>query len=145
MSVAEILHRKGRKVISVPPTTTIVDAVARMRREKVGALIVSSDGRSIQGIMSERDVLNGLASEGAALLEHKVQDLMTRRVETCKAEDDTKSILSAMTQHRFRHMPVVDEDGALCGMISIGDIVKQRLEEAELETNVAREALIFSR
>lgn len=144
MSVAEILHKKGRKVISVPPTTSIMDAVARMRREKVGALVVSSDGRKIQGIMSERDVLNGLASEGAALLEHKVLDIMTRRVECCGPEDDTKEIMATMTQRRFRHMPVVDENG-LCGMISIGDIVKQRLEEAEIETNVAREALIFSR
>lgn len=144
MSVAEILHKKGRKVISVPPTTSVADAVGRMRREKVGALIVSSDGRGIQGIVSERDVLNGLAEQGAALLERKVQDIMTRRVEYCGPEDGTKEIMTTMTQRRFRHMPVVDESG-LCGMISIGDIVKQRLEEAEIETNVAREAFIFSR
>lgn len=144
MSVAEILHKKGRKVISVPPTTPVMEAVGRMRREKVGALVISSDGHSIQGIMSERDVLNNLASEGAALLDRRVEEIMTRRVEVCSPDDDTKGIMATMTRRRFRHMPVVDENG-LCGMISIGDIVKQRLEEAEIEANVAREALILSR
>lgn len=144
MSVGEILHKKGKKVISVPSTTPIMEAVGRMRREKVGALVVSSDGHSVDGIISERDVLNALATEGTALLDHTVADIMTRRVELCGPEDNTKQIMAIMTQRRFRHMPVIDDNG-LCGMISLGDIVKQRLEEAEIETNVAREALIFSR
>lgn len=144
MSVSEILHKKGSKVINVPPTTSVMEAVTRMSRERVGALVVSSDGRSVEGIISERDVLNALASKGAALMNHAVADFMTRRVEICGPEDDTKEIMAIMTQRRFRHMPVVDQNG-LCGMISIGDIVKQRLEEAVIETNVAREALIFSR
>lgn len=144
MSVSEILHKKGNKVINVPPTTSVMEAVARMSRERVGALVVSSDGRSVEGIISERDVLNALAAKGAVLTNHTVADIMTRRVEICGPDDDTKQIMAIMTQRRFRHMPVVNENG-LCGMISIGDIVKQRLEEAEIETNVAREALIFSR
>ncbi len=144
MSVAGILKRKGKKVFIVSQTTAIPDAVDRMKRDKVGALVVSDDGHEIQGIISERDILHALASHGAALMEMAVEDIMTRRVEACHPDDSLKQIMSVMTQRRFRHMPVVDEDG-LCGMVSIGDVVVQRLEDAELETNVAREALILSR
>ena len=144
MSVAGILKKKGSRVLTVLQTTPILEAVDRMKREKIGALVVSNNGRDIQGIVSERDVLHALASNGAGLLTMKVEDIMTRRVESCVPQDNVKRVMSIMTQHRCRHMPVVGDDG-LCGMISIGDIVKQRLEEAELETNVARDALIFSR
>ncbi len=144
MSVAGILNKKGSRVLTVLQTTPIPEAIDRMKRERVGALVVSDNGRDIQGIVSERDVLNALASSGAELLTMKVEDIMTRRVESCVRQDNVKRVMSIMTQRRCRHMPVVDDDG-LCGMISIGDVVKQRLEEAELETNVAREALILSR
>lgn len=144
MSVAGILNKKGSAVLTVLQTTPIPEAIDRMKRERVGALVVSDNGRDIQGIFSERDVLHALASNGAELLTMKVEDIMTRRVESCVLQDNVKRVMSIMTQRRFRHMPVVDDDG-LCGMISIGDVVKQRLEEAELETNVAREALILSR
>lgn len=144
MSVERILKRKGRNVLTVPPVTSVPDAVDRMKRERVGALVVSNDGRSIQGIISERDILHAFASYGAGLAEKSVGDIMTKRVESCRLEDSLKQIMSIMTQRRFRHMPVVD-DGGLCGMVSIGDVVAQRLEDAELETNVAREALILSR
>jgi CBS domain-containing protein len=144
MSVAGILNKKGSSVLTVSQTTPIPEAIDRMKRKRVGALVVSDNGRDIQGIVSERDVLNALASSGAELLTMKVEDIMTRRVESCVPQDNVKHVMSVMTQGRFRHMPVVDDDG-LCGIISIGDVVKQRLEEAELETNVAREALILSR
>ncbi len=144
MSVAGILNKKGSRVLTVLQTTPIPEAIDRMKRERVGALVVSDNDRDIQGIISERDVLHALASNGAELLTMKVEDIMTRRVESCVRQDNVKRVMSIMTQHRCRHMPVVDDDG-LCGMISIGDVVKQRLEEAELETNVAREALILSR
>jgi CBS domain-containing protein len=144
MTIAGILNKKGTRVLTVLRTTPVLEAVDRMKREKIGALVVSDNGRDIQGIVSERDVLHALASNGAGLLTMKVEDIMTRRVESCVPQDNVKRVMSIMTQHRCRHMPVVDDDG-LCGMISIGDIVKQRLEEAELETSVAREALIFSR
>ena len=144
MSVAGILNKKGSSVLTVSQTTPIPEAIDRMKRKRVGALVVSDNGRDIQGIVSERDVLNALASSGAELLTMKVEDIMTRRVESCVPQENVKRVMSIMTQGRFRHMPVVDDDG-LCGIISIGDVVKQRLEEAELETNVAREALILSR
>ncbi len=144
MTVAGILNKKGGAVLTVSQTAQIADAVAKMHRERVGALVVSSDNRTIQGIISERDILAALATHGAALMNMKVEDIMTRRVESCTPEDSLKRVMSTMTQRRFRHMPVIGDDG-LCGMISIGDVVKQRLEEAELETNVAREVLILSR
>ena len=144
MSVAGILNKKGSRVLTVLQTTPIPEAIDRMKRERVGALVVSDNDRDIQGIISERDVLHALASNGAEILAMKVEDIMTRRVESCVPQDNVKRVMSIMTQHRCRHMPVVDDDG-LCGIISIGDVVKQRLEEAELETNVAREALILSR
>lgn len=144
MSVEGILRRKGRKVITIPQATAVPDAVDRMKRDRVGALVVSEDGHNIQGIVSERDILHAFASYGAGLVEMSVQDIMTKRVEACRPEDSLKQIMSVMTQRRFRHMPVVDDNG-LCGMVSIGDVVAQRLENAELETNVAREALILSR
>lgn len=144
MSVERILKRKGRKVLTVLQATSVPDAVDRMKREKVGALVVSDDGRTIQGIISERDILNALASYGAGLEDMSVRDIMTTRVESCKLEDSLKQIMSIMTNRRFRHMPVVDDNG-LCGMVSLGDVVFQRLQDAELETSVAREALILSR
>lgn len=144
MSVKEILSKKGARVLTVPRTSPIPDAIERMEREKVGALVVSDNGHDIHGIVSERDVLRALAQEGAALLAMTVADIMTSRVESCTPEDNIKRVMSVMTQRRFRHMPVVDDDG-LCGIVSIGDVVKQRLEEAETETTVAREVLILSR
>lgn len=144
MSVEEILKHKGRKVLTVLQASSVPHAVTRMKREKVGALVVSDDGRTIQGIVSERDILHALASHGAGLMEMSVHDVMTTRVEACRPEDSLKHVMSVMTNRRFRHMPVVDDDG-LCGIVSIGDVVVQRLADAELETNVAREALILSR
>lgn len=144
MTVTGILNKKGSAVLTVLQTTPISEAIEKMHREKIGALVVSSDNRTLQGIVSERDVLAALATRGAALMNLKVEDIMTRRVQSCAPDDSLKQVMSVMTQRRFRHMPVMNDDG-LCGMISIGDVVKQRLEEAELETNVAREVLILSR
>jgi len=144
MSVEGILKRKGRKVHTIPRVTSVPDAADRMKRKKVGALVVSDDGRTIHGIISERDILHAFASYGAGLVDVSVRDVMTTRVESCQPEDSLKHIMSVMTNRRFRHMPVVDDNG-LCGMVSLGDVVFQRLQDAELETSVAREALIFSR
>lgn len=144
MSVEQILKRKGRKVLTILQSKSLPDAVDLMKRERVGALVVSDDGRTIQGIISERDIVHAFASHGAGLTQMSVGDIMTTRVEACEPGDGLKHIMSVMTNRRFRHMPVVDDDG-LCGIVSVGDVVVQRLEEAELETSVAREALILSR
>jgi CBS domain-containing protein len=102
---------------------------------------VTEDGRSVLGIISERDVVSGLADRGPRILEEPVADLMTREVVSCTPGDTVKQVMAEMTRRRIRHLPVVT-DGVLCGIISIGDVVKNRLEEMETETNVLREAYI---
>lgn len=143
MKVRDILEQKGRRVITIRPDATIATAIHRMALEKIGALIASEDGAAIAGILSERDVLHGLAQDGAAIMgtDRRVADLMTTGVRTCSPDDLVKTVMAEMTRHRFRHMPVV-ENGRLAGLISIGDAVKSRLGEMELETSVLREAYI---
>jgi len=144
MNVAEILKKKGTRVVTVPETMPVLEAVCRMTYDRIGALVVSRDGRNIEGIITERDVLHALAGNGAGLATMKVEDIMTRYVESCSPQDDLKHVMSLMAQHRFRHMPVVGENG-LCGIISVADVIKQRLQEGEPESEVAREALNFAR
>jgi len=144
MIVAEILKTKGTRVVTVPETAPVLEAVSRMAYDRIGALVVSRDGRNIDGIITERDVLLALAGNGAGLATMKVEDIMTRYVVSCTSQDDLKHVMSLMAQHRFRHMPVVGESG-LCGIISVADVIKQRLQEGEAESEVAREALSFAR
>ena len=143
MKVQEILAHKGDKVVTIRPDATIATAVHRMALERIGALVVSEDGTSIAGILSERDLIQGLAEDGGAILapDCHVRDLMTKGVRTCRPDDPVKGVMAEMTRHRFRHMPVV-EAGPLVGIVSIGDVVKTRLDEMELETVVLREAYI---
>ena len=145
MKVREILEQKGRRVVTIRPDATISTAVHRMALERIGALVASEDGAVIAGILSERDVLRGLAQDGAAIMssDHRVADLMTTGVRTCSPDDAIKAVMAEMTRHRIRHLPVV-ENGRLAGVISIGDAVKSRLDEMELETVVLREAYIAS-
>lgn len=143
MKVREILAHKGGKVVTIRPDATISTAVHRLALERIGALVVSDDGEAIAGILSERDLIRALAQEGAAILapDRRVQDLMTTPVRTCRPDDPVKAVMAEMTRHRFRHLPVV-EQGGLVGVISIGDVVKSRLDEMELETVVLREAYL---
>ena len=143
MKVQEILAHKGNKVVTIRPDATISTAVHRMALERIGALVVSEDGVSIAGILSERDLIQALAEDGAAILapDRHVRDLMTKGVRTCQPDDPVKGVMAEMTRHRFRHMPVV-QAGRLVGVISIGDVVKTRLDEMELETVMLREAYI---
>ena len=143
MIVSGILKKKGRRVLTVQQTAPILEVTSRLTQDRIGVLVVSSSGRDIQGIVSERDVLHALGRYGADVLRMKAEDIMTRHVETCTPNDDIKDVMSMMAQHGFRHMPVVGENG-LCGILSVRDIVKQRLEGGERETDVAREALVFS-
>lgn len=144
MSVAAILRKKGGRVRTVPQTASVLDAANRMAHDGIGALVVSDNGRDIQGIVSERDVLRALGRCGADIIKMKVEDIMTRHVVTCTPQDDVKKVMSMMTQNRCRHMPVFGESG-LRGIISVRDIVDQRLNAGESEIDVAREALVFSR
>jgi len=141
MKVAEILKSKGTKVVTMRPGSTIDTVVHRMRLERIGAVIISPDGKSILGVLSERDILHALAEHGADLLRVKAEDLMTREVVTCSREDALQSVMVKMTQRRIRHLPVVEE-GQLVGIVSIGDAVKGRLEEVELEASVLRDSYL---
>jgi CBS domain-containing protein len=143
MKVRELLEHKGRRVVTIRPDATISTAVHRLALERIGALVVSEDGGVIAGILSERDIVRALADDGGAIMgpDRRVADLMTTGVRTCGPDDGVKNVMADMTRHRFRHMPVV-ENGRLAGLVSIGDVVKSRLEEMELETVVLREAYI---
>jgi CBS domain-containing protein len=137
MNVEAILRNKGGAVATVAPHAKIAEAAAMLRREGIGALVVSRDGSAVDGIISERDIVHGLAGLGAGLLDTEVETLMTRRVFTCSPRDTIADLAVEMTQRRIRHIPVLRE-GALAGIVSIGDVVKARLDEMEYETTSLR-------
>jgi CBS domain-containing protein len=141
MKVESILRRKGAHVETVTSETTVSTAVWSLRTKGIGALVVSDDGRSIQGVFSERDVVRALAAHGGALLGMRVAQVMSPVAVTCTPEDTVQRLMAEMTRRRVRHIPVVDE-GGLRGIVSIGDVVKHRLDELEMEANVLRETLI---
>jgi len=138
MNVQQLLRGKGRKVVTVGTHATIDILTRRLRMEKIGAAVVSDDGETVEGIISERDVVKGLADHGAELRAMMVSELMTKNVFTCKPDDDIGDIMHLMTQKRIRHLPVI-EHGRLTGVISIGDVVKNRLEDMQMEANVLRD------
>lgn len=139
MKVKDILRGKGAEVETIRPDAKILMAVHRMKMQNVGALVVSRDGEKVDGVLSERDVVRGLTAHGAGLVEMSVVAVMSRSVPTCGPDDLLTSVMSKMTRTRNRHVPVVDSEGRLCGIVSVGDVVKHRLEEMELETNVLRD------
>lgn len=141
MRIREILDKKGRDVMTVRPTETVAALSHRLRMARVGALIVSNDGRDVAGIVSERDVVGAIAEHGAEALHVQVAGIMTTRVRTCVEQDKISTIARQMTEHRVRHIPVVDGN-RLVGVVSIGDIVKHRIEEMELEAGVLRDMAI---
>ena len=138
MRVADILKAKGRTVHTERPDQTIAHLAHRLRMERVGAMVVSVDGTSVDGIISERDVVFGLSEHGAEVMGMKVADMMTKVVVTCSPDDTISHIAKLMTQRRIRHLPVV-QGGKLAGIVSVGDVVKHRLNELELEANVLRD------
>jgi CBS domain-containing protein len=144
MDVERILDTKGRKVVTTRPDTSVAEAVSRLRAEGIGAMVVLSGSGRLDGIISERDVVRGLARHGRTVLDLKVADLMTRAVTTCSPKDTVKAVMAVMTERRVRHLPVV-EAGRLLGIVSIGDVVKNRLDEMELEVNVLRDAYFTRR
>ena len=140
MNVDAILRAKGGTVTLVTPQATITEAVAVLRREGIGALVVSRDGATVDGILSERDVIHGLARLGPQLLDATVEQLMTRRVFTCTPRDSIADLMAEMTKRRIRHIPVL-RDGELVGIISIGDVVKNRVAELQTESAALQEYL----
>jgi CBS domain-containing protein len=144
MTVEMILRAKGREVEIIRPEATVVMALHQLITKGIGALVVSSDGERVDGVLSERDVVRGLARHGQLLLGTSVAKVMSRHAPVCAPTDTVKHVMSEMTRTRHRHLPVID-DGKLAGIISIGDVVKSRLEDLELETVVLREAYIARR
>lgn len=138
MNVEAILKAKGRQVATIAPDATIADAVRQLHTVGIGALVVSPDSNRLDGILSERDIVHALADRGTALLDMRVAELMTRRVVTCAPTDTIAELMGEMTRRRIRHLPVVDR-GHLVGLVSIGDVVKNRLEEMEFETTSLRQ------
>jgi len=137
MNVETILRTKGQAVATIRPEETIGAAVALLISRNIGALVVSEDGERVDGIISERDVVHALATRGADLLSLKVAEMMTRSVVTCDPADSVEQLMAEMTNRRIRHFPVVQE-GRLCGIVSIGDVVKNRLDEVEYEARSLR-------
>ncbi len=144
MKVAAILKAKGSRVATMRPEASLITVIHRLKLERIGAIIISTDGKTIAGIISERDIVVALAERGGEMLHMKAGDLMTREVITCAPQDSVRDIMAKMTNRHIRHLPVV-EDGKLSGIISIGDVVKNRLEETELEAGVLRDAYIAAR
>ncbi|HYL31748.1 MAG TPA: CBS domain-containing protein [Stellaceae bacterium] len=138
MNVEAILKAKGRDVATIAPDAAVSEAVRLLHGRGIGALVVSADGNRLDGIVSERDLVHALAQRGAVVLDLRVSELMTRRVVTCTPNDTIADLMAEMTQRRIRHLPVVDH-GRLVGLVSIGDLVKNRLEEMEFETTSLRQ------
>jgi CBS domain-containing protein len=132
VQISQLLRHKGREVATIDGTESVRTALGMLAEKGIGALVVSSDGRRIDGILSERDIARGLHTRGAALLTDPVSGVMTAQVHTCKPEAGVHELAQTMTDHRVRHVPVV-KDGALVGIVSIGDVVKARLDELEEE------------
>jgi CBS domain-containing protein len=135
MLIAQILEGKGSDVIATRPEAAIAEVARVLKQKRIGALVVTDADGQLCGIISERDLARGLADHGAGLLEMKVAELMTAEVVTCTPDDGLEKLMQTMTERRFRHLPVV-RDGELIGIISIGDVVKHRLQELEAETHM---------
>lgn len=142
MNVEAILKTKGAKVVTITQETIVGEAAKILKRARIGALVVSDDGVNVVGILSERDIVSAMGdpTKRAGLLEKPVSCLMTRDVMTCVPEDTVQKCMALMTERRIRHLPVVLE-GRMIGLISIGDVVKNRLEELESETGFLRELI----
>ena len=132
MQIAQLLRRKGSQVATVEADATVAAALGLLAERGIGALVVSGDGRTIDGIVTERDVVRALPEQGPGLLDQPVSALMTRQVRTCVPTASVHDLARTMTDHRIRHVPVV-EDGRMVGIVSIGDVVKARLDELEQE------------
>jgi CBS domain-containing protein len=137
MNVETILRDKGDWVATIRPDATIAAAIDMLNGERVGALVVSEDGEEVAGVLSERDIVRALGRHGEDLLSRAVEDIMTRDVITCEPGDTVGELMSEMTNRRIRHLPVVVE-GRLRGIVSIGDVVKNRLDEVEFEASSLR-------
>lgn len=141
MIVAELLKAKGTQVVTTGPEKTIATTARLLTSKKIGAVVVKDARGRIIGIISERDIVRGVAKDGEKALEMKVADLMTSDLVSCKQEDDLMEVMALMTNRRVRHLPVVEDD-KLKGILSIRDVIKIRLEESQTEVDVLRDYVL---
>lgn len=144
MRVESILADKGRSVATIGRERSVLDASRSLAAHRIGALVVSEDGSTIEGIVSERDIARAIAIAGADALDWPVGQIMTADVLTCRPDDTCDQLMAAMTRRRARHLPVV-ADGAMVGIVSIGDVVKRRVDELQSDNQVLHEYLYSGR
>lgn len=147
MLVKTILKQKarGQGVVTISPEATIAEAALALASHRIGALVAVYEGGSIAGILSERDIVRGLSTTTEICTSFAVKDLMTSAVLTCREDDSVDRLMSVMTSRHIRHLPVLDPAGVLIGMVTIGDLVKSRLDEADMEVDNLRHYVSASR
>ena len=141
MTVSILLAAKGREITSIEPGASVKSAVALLAERRIGAVLVLGADHRIVGILSERDIVRAIAERGAAALDEPASRSMTRKVSTCTESETIASLMERMTEGKFRHLPVVDQ-GRLVGIISIGDVVKHRLQEMERDSAAMRDYIL---
>ena len=139
MKISDVLRKKGSEVITIKPDETVAGLLGLLAEHRIGAVVVSTDGTSVDGIVSERDIVRHLHSTGTSVLEAPVSHIMTSEVTTGSADDNIADLAGTMTEMRVRHVPIVDADGKLAAIVSIGDIVKHRLSELQSERDQLRD------
>lgn len=144
MLVSDILRAKGSTVKMVRSYDTILACAQKLKTEHVGALVVSDNGRTLDGMISERDIAYGLAAHGTELHHIHVKELMSKAVVTCSPRDSILETMAVMTRRRVRHLPVM-EGAQIVGLVTTGDILKYRLEEMQMEANVLRDVFVAAR
>ncbi|MDH4981513.1 CBS domain-containing protein [Hyphomicrobium sp. D-2] len=137
MNIGQVLKAKGRTVATARPDATLLDIITKLTQKRIGAIVIVGDNGDVAGIISERDVVRKLGERGADVLSEPVSKTMTTNVITCQEHTTLDELMEVMTQGRFRHVPVI-EDGALVGIVSIGDIVKHHIAEVEMEVTAMR-------
>jgi CBS domain-containing protein len=143
MNVAAILRQKGRAVTTAGPSATLLEIAAKLSAKRIGAIVVVDPQGEVVGIISERDIIRALAADGPDSLTSSVAEVMTKQVVTCQETDTLDELMAMMTARRFRHLPVLT-DGALVGIISIGDVVKHHVAEVEMEATAMRDYIAHS-
>lgn len=135
MKIADIIRVKGSEVVTITPGATVAELIGLLSRRNIGAVVVTTDGRTPDGIVSERDVVRHLAADGTDVLSMTVADIMSAPVTTCVEQDGIDVTAHTMTYSRLRHLPVVREDGTLAAIVSLGDVVKYRIDQLTDERN----------
>ncbi len=141
MIVGNILRDKGSAVATARPDTTVAEVAAKLAAKRIGAVVIVGGEGRVDGILSERDIIRAIAQRGPAALNEQASDIMTHQVTTCTSADTLDHLMATMTSGRFRHVPVV-ENGALVGIISIGDVVKRHIAEVEMEATALRNYVV---